>query len=191
MIKRNQVPGHNVNTGEVFTSGLAVYFAFKARHWRSRLHEPQRIRLNLSNPLGFTPISALLTCFVVFLDRERFASSRQVLGMRLSFLARIEAFPRHGYVGPPNMKVSASHRGVLSRVLGIVHCGGIAFPEVLEHHSADLVIIHQDSFAADYQDEEYTLFGKAIKFAGLHGKEIRVIGKNRETLTTTKAALLQ
>src|SRR2546427_3521818 len=57
--------------------------------------------------------------------------------------------------------------------------------------SADLVIIHQDSFAADYQDEEYTLFGKAIKFAGLHGKEIRVIGKNRETLTTTKAALLQ
>jgi hypothetical protein len=57
--------------------------------------------------------------------------------------------------------------------------------------SADLVIIHQDSFAADYQDEEYTLFGKAIKFAGLHGKEVRVIGKNRETLTTVKAAFLQ
>ena len=34
------------------------------------------------------------------------------------------------------MKVSASHRGVLSRVLGIVHCGGIAFPEVLEHFLA-------------------------------------------------------
>ena len=57
--------------------------------------------------------------------------------------------------------------------------------------SADLVIIHQDSFAADYQDEEYTLFGKAIKFAGLHGKEIRVIGKNRETLTSAKAAFVQ
>ena len=56
--------------------------------------------------------------------------------------------------------------------------------------SADLVIIHQDSFAADYQDEEYALFGKAIKFAGLHGKEIRVIGKNREALTTAKAAEL-
>jgi hypothetical protein len=56
---------------------------------------------------------------------------------------------------------------------------------------ADVVIIHQDSFAADYQDDEYTLFGKAIKFAGLHGKEVRVIGKNRETLTTAKAVPLQ
>jgi hypothetical protein len=49
----------------------------------------------------------------------------------------------------------------------------------------------KDSFAADNQDEEYTLFGKAIKFAGLHGKEVRVVGHNRETLTTAKAALLQ
>jgi hypothetical protein len=57
--------------------------------------------------------------------------------------------------------------------------------------SADVVIIHQDSFAADYQDEEYVLFGKAMKFAGIYGKEIRVIGKNRETLTTVKAAFLQ
>lgn len=58
-------------------------------------------------------------------------------------------------------------------------------------HSGDVVIIHQDSFAADYQDDEYTLFGKALKFAGIYGKEIRVIGKNRETLTTAKAALVQ
>jgi len=57
--------------------------------------------------------------------------------------------------------------------------------------SADVLIIHQDSFAADYQDDEYTLFGKAIKFAGLHGKEVRVIGKNRETLTTAKATFVQ
>jgi hypothetical protein len=49
--------------------------------------------------------------------------------------------------------------------------------------STEVVIIHQDSFAADYQDEEYALFGKAMKFAGIYGKEIRVIGKNRETLT--------
>jgi hypothetical protein len=56
--------------------------------------------------------------------------------------------------------------------------------------SADMVVLHQDSFAADYQDEEYTLFGKAMKFAGIYGKEIRVIGKNRETLTA-KAAFVQ
>jgi hypothetical protein len=53
--------------------------------------------------------------------------------------------------------------------------------------SADLVIIHQDSFAADYQDDEYALFGKAMKFAGIYGKEIRVIGKNRETLAAKPA----
>ena len=48
---------------------------------------------------------------------------------------------------------------------------------------ADAVIIHQDSFAADYQDDEYALLGMAIKFAGLHRKEVRIVGTNRETLT--------
>ena len=57
--------------------------------------------------------------------------------------------------------------------------------------SDEVIVIHQDSFAADYQDEEYTLFGKAMKFAGIYGKEIRVIGRNRETLSTAKAAPVQ
>ena len=35
------------------------------------------------------------------------------------------------------------------------------------------------AFAADYQEDEYTLLGMAIKYAGLRGKEVRVIGKNR------------
>jgi hypothetical protein len=57
---------------------------------------------------------------------------------------------------------------------------------------ADVVIIHQDAFAADYQEDEYTLLGKAIKFAGLHGKEVRIIGKNRETLKgASKPELVQ
>ena len=57
---------------------------------------------------------------------------------------------------------------------------------------ADMVIIHQDAFAADYQDHEDALLGKAIKFAGLHGKEVRIIGKNRETLKgASKPELLQ
>lgn len=47
---------------------------------------------------------------------------------------------------------------------------------------AAAIIIHQDAFAADYQDDEYVLLGKAIKFAGLHGKEVHIVGKNRETL---------
>jgi hypothetical protein len=57
---------------------------------------------------------------------------------------------------------------------------------------ADVVIIHQDAFAADYQDHEYALLGKVIKFAGLHGKEVRIIGKNRETLKgASQSELLQ
>ena len=44
------------------------------------------------------------------------------------------------------------------------------------------LIIHQDAFAADYQDAEYVLLGKAIKYAGIFGKEVHIIGRNRETL---------
>src|ERR1017187_2441858 len=47
---------------------------------------------------------------------------------------------------------------------------------------AELVLLHQDAFAADYQEHEYALFGLAIKYAGLRGKEVRVIGKNRSSL---------
>jgi hypothetical protein len=44
------------------------------------------------------------------------------------------------------------------------------------------VLLHQDAFAADYQEDEYRLLGMAIKYAGLRGKEVRVIEKNRSSL---------
>ena len=47
------------------------------------------------------------------------------------------------------------------------------------------VLLHQDAFAADYQEDQYTLLGMAIKDAGLCGKEVRVIGKNRSSLAGT------
>lgn len=47
------------------------------------------------------------------------------------------------------------------------------------------LIIHQDAFALDY--DEYELLGMAIKFAGLYGKEIHIIGKNREMLSAAAA----
>jgi hypothetical protein len=46
----------------------------------------------------------------------------------------------------------------------------------------ETVILHQDAFAADYQEDEYALLGMAIKYAGLRGKEVRVIGRNRSSL---------
>ena len=45
-----------------------------------------------------------------------------------------------------------------------------------------VIVFHQDAFAADYQENEFTLLGMAIKYAGLMGKEVRIIGKNRTTL---------
>jgi hypothetical protein len=43
------------------------------------------------------------------------------------------------------------------------------------------MILHQDAFAASYHDDEYTLLGMAIKYAGLQGVEITIIGKNHDT----------
>lgn len=45
-----------------------------------------------------------------------------------------------------------------------------------------LVILHQDAYAADWQLDELILLGSAIKCAGEKGLEIRIIGKNRETI---------
>ena len=47
---------------------------------------------------------------------------------------------------------------------------------------SELVLLHQDAFPADYQEDEYMLLGMAIKYAGLRGKEVRVIGNNRSIL---------
>jgi hypothetical protein len=59
-----------------------------------------------------------------------------------------------------------------------------SFPEFAKAcaDDAELVLLHQDAFAADYQEDEYMLLGMAIKYAGLRGKEVRVIGKNRSSL---------
>ena len=47
----------------------------------------------------------------------------------------------------------------------------------------DVVLLHQDAFAADYRGEEYKLLGMAIKYAGLSSKEVHVVGKNRQTFS--------
>jgi len=54
--------------------------------------------------------------------------------------------------------------------------------ELVESSSADAVILHQDAFAGDYQEEEYLLLGMAIKYIGLSGKTIEIIGTNRDTI---------
>jgi DNA-binding protein Fis len=48
--------------------------------------------------------------------------------------------------------------------------------------NADMVVLHQDACAAAYQEDEYALLGMVIKYAGMCGKEVRVIGVNRQTV---------
>ncbi len=43
------------------------------------------------------------------------------------------------------------------------------------------LILHQDAFAAGYDEDEYTLLGMAVKYAGLRGVTLNIIGKNHET----------
>jgi thymidine kinase len=47
--------------------------------------------------------------------------------------------------------------------------------------AADMVLLHQDAFAAAYQEDEYVLLGMAVKYAGMCGKEVRVIGATGQT----------
>jgi hypothetical protein len=46
---------------------------------------------------------------------------------------------------------------------------------------ASEIVMRQDAFAAGYDDDEYTLLGMAVKYAGLHGVAVRFIGKNHAT----------
>lgn len=40
---------------------------------------------------------------------------------------------------------------------------------------ADFVAVHQDAFAARLESDELLLLGKAMKYAGLIGKEVRIV----------------
>jgi hypothetical protein len=59
-----------------------------------------------------------------------------------------------------------------------------SLPDFVKACAADVdtVLLHQDAFAAAYQEDEYTLLGMAIKYAGLCGKEVRVISTTRQTV---------
>jgi hypothetical protein len=72
----------------------------------------------------------------------------------------------------------------MQRESGLIATIRKKLPEFAKACAADttMVIVHQDSFAADYQEDEHRLLGIAIKYAGLRGKEVRVIGKNRAAL---------
>jgi hypothetical protein len=44
-----------------------------------------------------------------------------------------------------------------------------------------VLFLHQDAFAAGYDDDEYLLLGMAIKYAGLRGVDVHITGTNHAT----------
>jgi hypothetical protein len=50
------------------------------------------------------------------------------------------------------------------------------------HSQVNTIILHQDAFAVGYQEDELRLLGMAIKYAGINGKEVRIVGSNRDTV---------
>lgn len=51
----------------------------------------------------------------------------------------------------------------------------------VKEHDKDIMFLHQDAFASGYHIKEYALLGMAIKYAGLYGLKMQIIGTNGET----------
>ena len=49
-----------------------------------------------------------------------------------------------------------------------------------ESTEANMLLLHQHAFAADYQEEEFALLGRAIKYAGLLGKDVTIVADRSE-----------
>ncbi|MGA2051053.1 MAG: hypothetical protein ABSG96_25455 [Terracidiphilus sp.] len=82
-----------------------------------------------------------------------------------------------------------SMAGLVQREADLISTIDRVLPDFARACHADdipVVVLHQDAFAADYQEEEYRLMGMAIKFAGICGKEIRIHGRNRKTVDQVK-----
>jgi hypothetical protein len=54
------------------------------------------------------------------------------------------------------------------------------FASACKSKATDFVIMHQDSFAPELGSNELVLLGKAIKYAGLLQKEVRIIPSLRQ-----------
>lgn len=66
------------------------------------------------------------------------------------------------------------------------------FAKVCQDYSdVPAIILHQNAFATDYQEDEYRLLGMAIKFAGIYGKDVHITGANRQTANQSKNSQYQ
>jgi hypothetical protein len=64
------------------------------------------------------------------------------------------------------------------RVIELVEHQLPEFVNACKNTAAPAVIMHQDAFAADYQEAELLLLGAAIKYAGMHNKNVTIVSKS-------------
>jgi len=69
-----------------------------------------------------------------------------------------------------------------SHLIAIIEQELPEFARMCRDPGSELVLMHQDAFATSYHEDEYRLLGMAIKFAGLCGKQVQIIGANRSSV---------
>jgi hypothetical protein len=84
-----------------------------------------------------------------------------------------------GYV-PPQFEVTDDLDG-REKLVETIERELPEFAAMVQESPVDLIMLHQDAFAAGYDVKEYILFGMAMKYAGLHGKTVQLIGAPGET----------
>ena len=85
----------------------------------------------------------------------------------------------------PNMTLPELPRRE-ANLIAIIEAKLPEFAKACHERDIPTIILHQDAFAADYQEEEYRLLGMAIKFAGVYGRDVLVSGTNRGSLDQNK-----
>ncbi len=54
------------------------------------------------------------------------------------------------------------------------------FVKLVQSSTEEVIVLHQDAFAADYEEDECFLLGMAVKYAGLHNREITIIPEKQQ-----------
>lgn len=49
------------------------------------------------------------------------------------------------------------------------------FAQMIKATANEKIVFHQDAFAVEYQEDEFALLGMAIKYAGIHNREITIV----------------
>lgn len=82
-------------------------------------------------------------------------------------------------------KITKKDEILKKRLLHLVSEMESKFPklkEAIDSNENDAIVFHQDTFAPDLNTIDFIAIGMVIKYIGLSGKTVQIVGKNRETI---------